>query len=286
MKRLLPLLLLGSLQAEEFRFPHFSFESTYQWVAPARFYTPSVEGEHLQYNELDLSFSYSQSLTPYSGFTIEAGYIGSHLNWRENPFFSQDDFHYVNASVGLLTSAFPCWEWLAEAAVRIDTAELDLAHFALYQGLLWGQYTLCEWARFHVGFLFEGGLNRGKIWPILGFNFFPDHPVWELNLVYPFDLSFVYQLTDAWYCGGSLRLIRNRHRLSESLSLPLGIFEYEAHGIEFDLYYTPFDAFELVGFVGGTYKAYLRMANSENHDAQYFKMESALYAGGSLNFAY
>ena len=295
-KKLVPFLFLScALLAEDFDEVKFNEEAAYFFpfsvtggympTAPANFSTREARGEKLTYNQGWAAFAYNHPFSPYWGLIFGSGWIGIDLDWQENPFFHENNFNYITFSVGGFNKALDDWIWTATISSYLDTEELDIAEFALYQGVLWGKYSICKPLEFDVGFIIEAGLNKTKIWPIIGFiyNFRKNL---HLTAIYPIDVSLSYDFFDCLSAGGSLRFIRNRFRVSDLNPLPHAIFEYQTIGAEFDLNYSPFDFISIEAFVGSTLGGDLKIANRNDHDTKHFKFDGSLYGGvsGNINF--
>lgn len=265
--------------------PAYSFSGVYVNVAKTHFRTPEVKEQDLTYRELDLNGTYTIPCSEYSGFAVGAGYIGSSLIWKENPDFDREHFQYVVASLSGYTAAITDWVWKAGLNLLIDTQELSLSDYTLYQGYLFGKYTLAEPLLFTAGFLLEVGLHKEKIWPVLGFEYFPFEAL-DIHLVYPLDVSINYHPIPQISIGASARFLRNRHRVKNDETLPMGIFEYHTNGAEVDLTYLPFDFLNLKAFAGSTFNGDLKITDRNNHNATHFKFKGSFYAGGSANLIF
>jgi hypothetical protein len=258
----------------------FGLSGMYLQVGDAAFRDPDVPKEHLSYTQSNAAFAYTHACNPYWGLIFGSGWVGTELLWKENPFFQEDHFNYVNLSLGAYSSSMPCWTWIMTGSMLIDTAVLDLGNYALYQGVLYGKYELYPCILFDIGCILEVGLNKGKIWPIFGLEWDPCER-FSLNLVYPLDVSIEYDLFPWATVGGSIRFLRDRHRVLETEPLPLGIYEYETEGAEFDLTLNPLDCLLLTGFVGRTFPGSLKVTDQRNHCPAYAKFKGAFYAGAS-----
>lgn len=263
----------------------FHLEGSGLWIAPATFYTPEADGQHLRFTEGEASFTFSYPLSLTSGLVIGAGYDYVILDWKENFKFNETQFGYANFSLTGYTESLPDWRWSVSLAASLDTEEFSLSEYTLYGGVLWGRYNWCDAVGVNVGFLAELGLKKDKFWPLLGFDF-PLGECWQFNLVFPIDLSIEYTRFDCVHAGVSMRFIRSRHRVSELEPLPKGIFDYHVNGVEFDLGWEPIALFGIRGYIGHTFEGDLKITNQNDHDSQHFKFRSALYGGGqvSVNF--
>lgn len=263
------------------RFYPFSFSGEAFWLGKADFRTPGFEGEHIRYSQMDIAYSYIQPFSEEVGVIFGAGYVSSNIIWDENPAFLEHEFNYVSFSLAAFSKKFPSWTWSIIGNMYMDTEQLDLAHYALYQVMLWGKYHWCDWTTLHFGFLLELGLNQEQIWPILGFEVAPYPDIWSLHVIYPLDITFDYYLTRCLSVGASVRFIRSRHRVKNSDPVPRGIFEYLTTGIEGDLTYKPARWFSMTGFVGRAFAGDLKVADSKNHHATHYKFDGSYYAGAS-----
>jgi hypothetical protein len=271
----------SAAEEEMNQFNPFSISGTYLALAPAEFRSPDVKGDHLTYHQGNVAFAYTQPFNPYWGLIFGAGYVETEVKWKENPDFDQTHFGYVNVAFGAFTKAMPDWRWNATVTAFIDTSVLDLSEYALYQGVLWGRYEFLECLSFDAGFILEVGLNKGKMWPLLGFEYAPyDH--WRIMAVYPIDISFEYDVFKCLTIEASIRFLRDRHRVKDTEPLPMGIYEYHTTGVEFDVTYMPWDCLFVKGFVGSAFKGDLKITDRYNHNPHHFKFGSAPYVGGNV----
>ncbi len=298
MKRYLLLLLLPlSLFAEAFEwgeqeelpspppFYPFSVGGSYLNAAKAKFNSTEVEGQQLKYAQADANFNFTYPFNPTCGLLFGAGWVGTEVNWAQNPDFNETDFNYVNLSFGGFSKAFSNWTWTLVVSAFLDTAEFSLVDYTLYQGILWGKYNWFPCLELDFGFLLEAGLSKDKIWPILGFIY---HPIDRLRLhaVYPVDMTLEYDLYPKLTLAGSIRILRNRHRVKDDEPSPQAVFQYQSWGAEFDAQYNPAKWFFVRGFVGSTLGGALRIANRDDKHGRYFKFDPSFYAGASGVFSF
>lgn len=258
---------------------------TYLRVFPARLRDPEFEGEHLSYFQTNAAYAYTHACNPYCGWIFGAGYVGTELDWKENPFFDEKFFSYVNFNLGGYTKATPDWTWVLTGTMFMDTAVLDLRNYALYQVVLHGKYFFSPCVAFDVGFLIEAGLKRGKAWPILGIEYDPTDR-FSLHLVYPFDISVSYDIFPMLTIAGSLRFLRDRHRTLEINPLPMGIYEYETTGYECDLTFSPFENLAITAFAGSTFNGRIKITNQNNHHPSFIKFTGSFYSGAAALLAF
>jgi hypothetical protein len=265
--------------------PSFSLDAAYIDIRPTTFRTLEFEEDHLKYREIDLNLTYLYPFNDAYGISFGAGFIGSEVNWERNPFFEATKFEYVTFTIAGINQCIENWVWKGGASIFLDTAELSLSDYALYRLFLYGKYALCQPIMLNVGFILELGLNKAKIWPVLGFDYYLSKQL-NFHLVFPLDVSLEYFLLKNVSIEGSLRFLRNRHRVKNNEPLPMAIFEYETIGLECDLNYFPLPNFFITGFIGSTGNGDLKITDRNNHHAVHAKFRHALYAGASANLSF
>lgn len=263
----------------------FSVSGGYLPVCRTHLRTPGLEDKFLIYRQWDLAYAATFPCNEIAGFIFGAGWIGTEVNMQDNPAFNEKTFNYVNLSIGGFTRAFPDWTWTATLAAFFDSAVFSLIDYTLYQGVLWGRYTLCKWVELDFGLIIEAGLKKTEVWPIFGFVYTP-FPNWRFNAVYPINISIEYDFLTYWTAAGSVRFLRNRHRVAQENPISQAIFEYKDTGAEFDLTFKPFDWFFIKGFAGSTFKGDLKVTNRNDRHATHFKFNGSFYCGASSVLSY
>ncbi|MCH9609526.1 MAG: hypothetical protein S4CHLAM45_14420 [Chlamydiales bacterium] len=256
----------------------FSFGGSYLNAAKADIRTAGFEGTKLKYEQYDANFNYTMPFSPVCGMIFGAGWVGTEVNWPENPDFNETDFNYAILSLGGFSKAFTRWTWTLNGSIWLDTAEFSFVDYALYQALLWGKYELCSFLELDFGFLLEAGLNKDKIWPIFGFIYRPSDNL-RIHAVYPIDMVIEYDFREKWMMAGAIRILRNRHRVKNDEPLPRSIFQYQTWGGEYDLQYKPFKRFLIRGFAGSTFGGDLRIARSDDKHGTHYKFRPSFYGG-------
>jgi len=295
MRYLFLLLLIPSVlfaYEEDWNYPLFEMENTpppfypfsmsgqYVSVAEADFRTPGFGDSHLRYQQWDVAFAYTHPCNEICGFIFGAGWVGTEVDMKNNPEFHETIFNYVNLSIGGFTKSFPDWTWTLTVSAFMDTEEFSLADYTLYQGVLWGKYDFCKYVELDFGFILEVGLNKEKVWPILGFVYSPCNN-WRINAIYPINVAIEYEWSKCLTAAGSIRFLRNRHRVQSEEPNSQGIFEYHTSGAEFDLLYTPWKWMMVKGFAGHAFDGDLKVTDRNNHNATHYKFKGSFYAGAS-----
>lgn len=285
---LLPLSLIAQdwddqvFQLENKPPPHypFSVSGSYLSVAKTHFRTPGFKDDTLKYQQAEAAVAYTYPFSEYCGLIFGAGWIGTEVDMQNNPDFDETFFNYVNLSIGGFTRSFPDWTWTLTFAAYLDTRDFSLIDYALYDGVLWGKYDFCEWIELDFGLIVEVGLHKEKVWPIIGLVYLPCDN-WRISIVYPIDISVEYEFWSYWTAGGSIRFLRNRHRVGLHEPNPQSIFEYRTAGAEFDLTCAPFERFSLTGFAGSTFNGDFKITDRNDHHATHYKFKGSFYAGAS-----
>jgi hypothetical protein len=148
-------------------------------------------------------------------FQVGIGWEGTRYHWDGNPYYSQTQFSEGWIQFAAQTTSFEGWTWRSLAQINVDTANWDIGGYGWFQGVIWGRYELSSNCNLHVGGLAMGGLNYGRIYPILGIDYaFP----WDLNLrlIFPLEFSLTRQHTPKLRYGIAMRTFFGRNRFSES----------------------------------------------------------------------
>ncbi len=258
----------------------FSVSGSYLDVQKTHFRTPGFKDDTLKYRQAEAAMAFTYPFNPYCGLIFGAGWIGTEVDMENNPDFDETLFNYVNLSIGGFTKSFPDWTWTLTLAAYLDTEHFSFIDYALYDGVLWGKYDICKWVELDFGLIVEVGLHKEKVWPIIGFVYLPCDN-WRISVVYPIDISVKYEFWSYWTAEGSIRFLRNRHRVGQYAPNPQSIFEYRTTGAEFDLTCAPFDRLSVTGFAGSTFNGDFKITNRNNHHAIHYKFKGSFYAGAS-----
>lgn len=276
-------LLNIALFAEPCCCPPCLLSGLYIDAKPASFESESLAGEHLQYAEANLSYTYNYPICDTTGLSFGAGYTSNWVIWKQNPYFNETQFNYVDFLLGGYTKAIPSFLWSLVGFAYIDTAVLDLANYALYQVILHGKYYVNDCFTFNSGFILELGLDQDMIWPILGIDW-NITPKWRLGLVYPLDLALEYKIDPSLSASANARILRTRHRVESYEIKPNAIFEYTNWGMEGELIWRPLISLCIKGFAGSTTGGDFKVANQYGHHAKHRKLNAAPYGGISGNW--
>jgi hypothetical protein len=268
----------------------FTFEGEADWIFKSRFTTPENAGQRIGFSESDIFLSYTQLLNSCEGVGIGAGYSWTHLDWDQNPFFSEENFPAVTFSVDGFSKRFPSWVWKGSFSVDMQTDEFGDGDYNLYNLTIWGRYGFYNYyvsdLGLNIGFVGRTGLEQTIAWPIVGLDFHI-YRDWKINVVYPVNMSLIYSLNDNWSLAFAGRIWNTRRRVSESEVLPKGIFEYRNSGVEFVVNYKYCDYANANFHVGSTVgTGDLKIVDSRNHTIRHNKFREAAYLGGAFDFKF
>jgi hypothetical protein len=264
--------------------PYFplSLSGSYVQVARARFTEPEAyAGEKLVYKQFDTAIAYTHPITDCYGLIFGSGWVGTVVDWIQNPFFEETDFNYINLSTGFYTQWFDPLTLILSAGVFFDTAHFSIVNYTLFQPLAQAKYNVTEHLEIDAGVICEIGLDRNEYWPILGFNYIPPDRDWRIHAVYPINIDFELDLSDSFTAAAALRFLRNRHRVGDDNPLPQAVFQYKSWGAEFNLNFHPCSTITILGAMGTTLSGRLRVANRTNDEATVYRFENSLY--GAFN---
>ena|GEM_PF-1085870 len=287
---LLFLLIPFSLMAQEWDNQVFNLENnpppffpisvsgSYLNVSKTHFRTPGFQNETLKYRQTEAAFAFTHPFSQFCGLIFGAGWIGTEVDMQNNPNFDETLFNYANLSLGGFNKTFPDWTWTLTLAAYLDLENFSFIDYALYDGVLWGKYDLCKSIELDFGAIVEVGLHKERVWPIVGFVYLPCDN-WRISVVYPVDISVKYSFFSYWRAGGSIRFLRNRHRVGPNQPNPQSIFEYRTAGGELDLTFEPVPFFSITGFTGSTFNGDFKVTNRNNHHATHYKFKGSFYSG-------
>lgn len=258
----------------------FSVSGQYISVDKTKFCRPSLKYSNLLYRELDVSISYMHPFNSICGLIFGSGLVRTEVDMKDNPYFSETIFNYLNFSAGIFTKSFTDWTWTLSLAAFLDLEELSLSDYALYQGVLWGKYLASPCLELDFGLITEIGLKKDKVWPIVGFIYSPSDK-WKFNVVYPINIALEYEFSPYWKLSGSVRFLRNRHRVQKEEALSQGIFEYRTTGGEVDIIFSPFSVLLMKGFFGHTFKGDLEVTDFRDENSNHLKFRGSYYYGAS-----
>ncbi len=266
------------------------FDGEYRYVWDARFRTHSVKGSHETYQDAHGFLYYSHYLTPNNSLSWKVGYSFLDFNWARNPRFRGDDYHFVNASVGWVSTSVKNWRWVLSTGVSVDAQTFNFGQTGVYYGLMWGRYCYSPTLGMHIGWAGYVGVQNGYLVPILGIDWHPSKH-WQINGIFPVNVSIEYLFDCHWAAAVEVASFGRPYRFPMRAKNGIGrfhngIFEVYSTGVELDLKYKLRHA--LHASVGGGYNfgGWILIKDHDNHHGKYYKFNGAPYAQGKLTFTF
>jgi len=261
----------------------FTFTLSGNAVQNAKFKKWFLDKQKLEYRDAhaDITAVFYYEKDCEEGLFAGAGYNNTRLHWKENPFFTESQFHMASVTLGGFTRRAPKWFWQGRVTMNIDTKHSRLSLYANYDTLLWGQYAYSRLVNLHVGFLAQTGMKIERVYPILGFDW-QITPSWKLNAVYPVNLSIAYSLNKCWSFLFAGRFFDHRQRVGKNEPLSEGLWAYRASGAELAVNYDCDSWFKANFHIGSTLWTKLTISNKNNEHKRHFKIKSAPYIGGEM----
>ncbi len=238
---------------------------------------------HIDYDHAEVNFT---SVIYYNecyneGLALGLNYEYTFLDWNDNPFFKRKSYDTAVVGITYFTHRLSDWRWLAQGTINFDADKWQFSDYTTYDILLWGRYHYCHNVFLHVGFYAETGLKLDRVWPIFGFEWkFCDD--WALNLVYPMNISLVYNYNESWSFAAAARFFNDRHRAGKRGGFYEAVWRYQNTGAEFAINTDWCSWLKSNIHAGYTFGGKLKVANRDDKHSHRFKFKSAPYFGGEL----
>jgi hypothetical protein len=244
-------------------------------------------GGHIDYNHEELNFSavvyYDKCLK--EGLSLGLDLEHTHLDWDENPFFQRKSYETLAVSLSYFTHRLSGWRWLLQGTINIDADKWQFSDYTDYNILLWGRYDYCYNLGLHFGFYAETGMKLDRVWPILGFDWTINEK-WQLNAVYPLNVSVIYKWNDMWSFALAGRVFNERQRAGKSGGFYEAVWRYQNTGAEIAINNTWCSWLQSNIHAGYTFGGKLKVANRNAHHSHRFKFDSAAYFGGEVTASF
>ena len=266
------------------------FDGEFRDIGKAKFRTESVRGSHAQYQDAHAFLYYSHYLTPHNSLSWKVGYSFLDFNWAQNPRFKQNDYHFVNASVGWVSTSLKDWRWILATGVSVDATTLNFGLSGVYYGLMWGRYQFSETIGMHLGWAGYAGVKNGYVLPIVGIDWWVGHH-WKFNGIFPLNLSIEYLFNKYWSTSLEIasfgRPYRFPMRAHEGIGrFRNGIFEVYSKGLELDMKFKTGEGFHASFGGGWNFGGWIVIKDRHNDRGKYFKYNGAPYVQGKLAFTF
>jgi hypothetical protein len=262
------------------------------WIGKAKVHKDGYHG-NIQYAhaELDTSLVVWYNECCKEGVAIGLNYEFTRLKWNDNIFFTRENYPALQVAATYFTERVPCWKWVAQAAFNIDADKWNFDDYTWYDLLLFGRYEYCPDFGLFFGIYAETGLKLDRVLPVLGFDWTINR-CWQLNAVFPLNMSLIYTWNDRWTFDAAIRLFSDRRRAGhpvENDPIPgfdKAVWRYSNSGLELGANYNHCDWIKANVHAGYSFGGKLKVANRHTHDSHRVKFDGAPYVGAnvSVNF--
>lgn len=267
----------------------FSGSGEFDYVSPTKIRKGFFKGDELKFAEAEvevgLVYYYCPKYTEAASLALS--YTETLLDWEQNVWFNQTNFHTVTLSFNGVSKRICSWLWRGQFSINMDTDELN-ADYTSYDLILWGRYDYCPHIGVHIGLIGQTGLYMERVYPIFGVDW-KISKKWKLNLIFPFNISLEYYLAPRWTILLASRNFDSRHRAershyerSYSKKSREPVWRYQNIGAELAVKYEGTKATVSL-HVGSTLGGQLRIANHHNHHPHHYKLRGSPYAGGDVS---
>lgn len=213
------------------------------------------------------------------------GYNNTQFIWKENPFFKETVFRNVDLTIGAASERLNNWLWKGLVTFNLDADHTNWNLYASYELMLWGRYAYRTDLGVHAGFLAQTGMKIDHVYPIIGFDW-QISPTWQLNVVYPVDISLEYTWNCFWSFEIAGRFFDHRQRVGKSEPLSQGLWTYRSSGVELGVNYENNTWLVANIHAGSTISPKVTIANHSNEDKRHFKLKDSYYLGGSCTLSF
>ena len=266
------------------------FDGEFRDVYPAEFSTHSVKHSKVHYEDAHAFVYYSHYLTPHNSLSWKVGYSFLDFDWPKNPRFTGDDYHFVNSSVGWVSTSLQDWRWILSGSVSVDAQTFDFGQSGVYYGLMWGRYQYSPSIGMHVGWAGYVGVKNGYLLPIIGIDYRASEK-WKINAIFPINVSVEYLFTPQWSTslqwatfGRPYRFPMRAHGGIDKYKN--GIFEVYSKGLELDLNFQTGNTLSASVGAGWNFGGWISIKDAHNHHGKYYKFDDAPYVQGKLTLTF
>ncbi len=264
------------------------FDSEFRDIGKAKFRTHPVKGSHEQYQDAHAFLYYSHYLTPDNSLSWKVGYSYLGFDWHQNPRFKEKDYHFVNASLGWVSTSINDWRWILATGVSVDARSFNFGQTGVYYGLMWGRYHFSDTIGMHLGWAGYVGVRNGYLLPIVGIDWRVGQH-WKFNGIFPINLSIEYLFNEHWSTSLEVASFGRPYRFPMRAREGVGrfrncIFEVYSKGIELDMKFKTGRGFHASFGGGWNFGGWIVIKDHHNHHGKYYKYNGAPYVQGKLTF--
>jgi hypothetical protein len=268
----------------------FIFRRHFEGMANTGFENDFAKDQNISAAFYEAEFGGVISYTPCyeEGLALTVGYEGTYLDWENQPDFNQSNYNNITLALYAFSARLGDWTWksMVKARESIDNNNLD--YFLTWDLLLWGRHEYVNPCLplplgLHFGIFAETGMKANRIYPVIGVDFNPSDRL-SVNVVFPMDMSIVYQKTEVLEIAAAVRFFARRQRVGLDEPVPYAMWEWRGWGGEVGLNYYGFLNSRINMHVGSTFGGKIRVSNRNRNHPVHYNPEGSLYAGAEFNF--
>lgn len=265
----------------------FSFTVEADAISKTKINKGFYKGEKFEFctGEAELGMAVYYDEDHEEAISLALDYSGTLIDWEDNPWFDQKHFNIVTLSVAGTSERIHNWLWRGQVNFNMDANEFGAGcSYSTYDILLWGRYKYCRNIGINVGIIVETGMRTDRVYPILGVDWKISNK-WQLNLVFPVNVSLEYSITKAWILALEARSFSFRDRVGRHEANARSVLRYQNIGAELAIKYSKNGiSFNVHG--GSTLGGKLRIADSHNHHPRTYHFDPSAYAGAELTYRF
>lgn len=263
----------------------FKVVTEFDFVGASKIDEKGFRNQHLTFSTVDIGVgSVVYYDAPYKeGLYVSLDYDITKFKWTRNPYFDQTKFHTLTVGLAGFTSRACRWEWQAYIGANIDTDHFSF-DYTTYDLLLWGRYVYWEGFGLNGGFVCETGMKADRVVPLFGVDW-EINDQWELNAVFPVNMSVMYKIDCDWTAALVGRVFTSRHRVDKDETLPEGIWFYRNSGIEGAINYDH-DFFHVNLHLGYTLGGRIKISDRHYNRSHRYQLQAAPYVGGEVSYRF
>lgn len=271
---------------------HWHIDTDFAAIGKAKVTTSGkAKGTHIYNSTGFASLYYSHFINEANALSWQLGYNYIRFDWKDNPRFSQKNFHYGIASLAWISHGMEDWRWVVLGGVTANLQMLgDFGKSAVGYGLVWGRYVWELTFGLHIGFWGYAGVKNGLLLPILGFDWMINDK-WKLNAVLPLELSLDYTISPRWYASVSYTTFGGPYRFPYRFKggtekFEDGIFKFYSRAVDISLNFV----YETTvsGYIAGgwNFGGWALIKDKHDRHAKYYKYGSAPYIVGAFSITF
>ncbi|MCB1111838.1 MAG: hypothetical protein H7A37_10275 [Chlamydiales bacterium] len=244
-------------------------------------------GQNLTFDELSalLRMVFYYDPCNREALYITGNYSYTKLWWEQNPLVHRKYYNTGGIALGFFSNRLCDWIWQGQAEWTLDLDHPQFDRYSTYDLLLWGKYEYDPCTHLHVGVIVQTGMKRDRVYPIIGFDRALTDKI-DLNVVFPVNMSLVYNMTEQFRLEAGTRFFSNRYRGAPDDPQPESVIGFTNTGFELGATYECERQYRFNIHAGYTMGGDLRIANANNDNPVHYDLGSSFYWGGEAAISF